>query len=677
MNLMIRNRRRRGTSLIEVLVVIVVFLVGILAVVQIFPGGLNILRSTRDSTIADNLARAELERIKGSADSMAQAILPGKYVLIGSVVAFVPDSDTTERDMMPDGAVGVDGSNGHVFNASGDVGNWAFVSGANRVNRVIGEGKRVPAPRFIGSGVGGSYGGLMSLQFAPIYYSRQPSGVGTPGILELYGNNLVRRFGDRDANRPNAFGGYNENTFFYVDNSDTDPTDPFPNEDQLWIAPGAPRSFRISFTFNYNQGGNVQQFNLIRSVILNPGSPPPFAAIKGNYWVMSLQKLIAEPSAYGPSPYMESNYISTEYDSLSVQRVFIELPLTTAFSGDPYEYKVISANLGFILVNPVAFSYKVNKPTGREPLTARADYSVFDWRIIRDDFRVPGIVPYTIKTLLKNIKVKGADGPDGLRIPGLGVQTPISNGVTDDRDFVVLDRETGGVILPSSYKIDKSAGILTFIDEDGDPSNGMVAARISYPNADPLNPWQNNIIVPDIRGRSLRAMYMANGEWAPQVLKASTQYQVTVVSSPSNLEVGQCYVGGSNGFSGVPTRIYFPASEDGKKVIIGEIWYRDAANNLQVLQDQEFQVQRGQGDPFNRPFVDIALKDPSAVQFDYSNGYSVRRVRGASVSVRVLWNPIGFKLNGPTQADNLRALEGWMRSMKKSETETFLIGGQQ
>ncbi len=673
---MTRNRRNSGTSLIEVLVVIVVFLVGILAIVQIFPGGLAILRTTRDTTIADNLARAELERLKGSADSVADQILPGKYVLIGASVAFVPDSDTTERDLMPDGALGVD-ANGHVTNASGDIGYWPYVSGANRVNRVIGEGKRVPSPRFIGSNLTGAFGGLISLQFAPVYYSRQPSGVGTPGVLEVYGNDLVRRFGDRSANRPNAFGGYNETVFYYVDNSDTDPTDPFPNEDQLWLAPGQPRKFRISLTFNYNQGGTIQQYSLIRSVSLDPASPPPFAAVQGNYWVLSIQKLIAEPSNYGPSPYSEANYVSSEYDSITIQRIFDELPLNTAFTGDPYQYKVLSANLGFILVNPAAFSYKVNKPRGREPLTARVDYTVFDWRIIRDDFRIPAIQPYAVKTILRNLKTKGADGPDGLRNPGLGTQVPLTDGVTEDRDIILLDLETGGVFLPSSYKIDRSAGIITFTDEDGLPNNGMVAARISYPSTNPLAPWLNNVLIPDVKGRSVRALYMANGEWAPQVLKAATQYQVTVVSSPANLEVGQCYVGGSNGVTGVPTRIYFPSSEDGKKVVIGEIWYRDSSNTLQELQDQEFQVQRGPGDPFNRPFVDITTKDPNAVQFDYSNGYSVRRVRGASVSVRVLWNPAGFHLNGATPQDNLRTLEGWMRSFRKTDTETFLIGGQQ
>ena len=50
------GRRRAGTSLIEVLVVIVVFMVGILAIAQIFPGGFKILAKTRD----------EYDKLKGA-----------------------------------------------------------------------------------------------------------------------------------------------------------------------------------------------------------------------------------------------------------------------------------------------------------------------------------------------------------------------------------------------------------------------------------------------------------------------------------------------------------------------------------------------------------------------------------------------------------------------------------
>ena len=47
-----RTSGRRGTTLLEVLVVIVIFLLGILAIVQIFPYGFKILMSSRNSSVS-------------------------------------------------------------------------------------------------------------------------------------------------------------------------------------------------------------------------------------------------------------------------------------------------------------------------------------------------------------------------------------------------------------------------------------------------------------------------------------------------------------------------------------------------------------------------------------------------------------------------------------------------
>ena len=58
---MYRNRHRLGTTLVEVLVVIVVFLVGILAVIQIFPKGYQILLLTRGKSVSQALARDTME----------------------------------------------------------------------------------------------------------------------------------------------------------------------------------------------------------------------------------------------------------------------------------------------------------------------------------------------------------------------------------------------------------------------------------------------------------------------------------------------------------------------------------------------------------------------------------------------------------------------------------------
>ena len=101
-----RFNQRTGASLIEILVVIVIFLVGILAIAQIFPGGLNILRTTRNNTMATALARAEMERLKSQIDQLADAIVPARYVWNGTRYVIDYDLNRYPNDFSPAGAIG-------------------------------------------------------------------------------------------------------------------------------------------------------------------------------------------------------------------------------------------------------------------------------------------------------------------------------------------------------------------------------------------------------------------------------------------------------------------------------------------------------------------------------------------------------------------------------------------
>lgn len=72
---MARKRQTAGSTLIEVLVVIVIFLVGILAVVQIFPKGLNILVLARTNSVANALSRDQVEYLKAHVDQLPEDIV--------------------------------------------------------------------------------------------------------------------------------------------------------------------------------------------------------------------------------------------------------------------------------------------------------------------------------------------------------------------------------------------------------------------------------------------------------------------------------------------------------------------------------------------------------------------------------------------------------------------------
>jgi hypothetical protein len=164
---------------------------------------------------------------------------------------------------------------------------------------------------------------------------------------------------------------------------------------------------------------------------------------------------------------------------------------------------------------------------------------------------------------------------------------------------------------------------------------------------------------------------MAKEEWAIQVMKApSTFRQVFSPPQRANFYVGQT---GSAPF-GQPTRIYFPQMDAGKNVTIGELWYLDGGGFRQTLRDQNFVIQNAPFDPAG-PYVDIRSYDPTALGFDFSNGYAVRYVRGASVRVRVLWNP-AFTSFTPDNVENLERFERWSRNWRKVTVDTYLQRGE-
>ncbi|MBV6458018.1 MAG: hypothetical protein HONBIEJF_01140 [Fimbriimonadaceae bacterium] len=689
--------KQGGGTLVEILVVIVVFLVGVLAIVQIFPTGLNILKTTRGNTVAQNLARSESERLKGQSSLLAEEIVPVEYYNVSTGIAFVKNPRHLERNLMPfDPSVvrGID-SDGDVINLTGNkIGHWAKISGANLFSRIIGEGRVVPSPRFVGANGVGIYGCLLSLQFAPIYFASGSNA----GLLEIYGNDMVRRVGYMagDYPRPDPNGAIGRNYQFYVVAAeDTSGDYDFVGEDQVWIpSQNLRRRYRFAYSFDYDDNGSIRQYDVILSATLDPANandPNGFFRRVGNYWLVSLKRLVGQQDMSGRALYDPQYFLQAMLGSVRVARVYNELTSPGSFSTDPFEYAVLSSNMGFVLVNPAAFNYYVQRPNGgKEPLVARADYTVFDWRNMRDDFRVPSIQPYQQKLLLGSLKVKGSVNVDGLNNPGLGLSVPAGPNVLDEPDFVLLDLETGGVILPNSYQVDKSTGLVTFADLDGNPGNGLLAADIVYPTGDPNAPWQPTVTrLDDIQGRSVRAMYQGNGEWAVHVLKAASAYRLVHIGSDNDLGSAECYVGGTNvNLLGSPRRIYFPWSDVNKKIIIDEVWYYDSrTGRVDVLQAQEYIIRAPQGGSPDLPYIDVweqKLRDQlgsgyveTDVYFDFTNGYAVRGVRGASVTVRVLWNPTFFKVSRDPadMRDNYLALERWMRSYRRVETTTLLTRG--
>ena len=662
MRLNARRDHRRGSSLVEVLVVIVIFAVGILAVAQIFPRGLGILKISGNITVGNSIARAELERLKSSNEQIATAIVannddPGQGVLFADI-----DTKAMPNDWLPSGVKGL--SSAGVMSSDYGTGDWQLYTGANRFRGIIGEGRTVPAPRFVRwtNSVGDTeniYGGLISLQFAPVRIS---SNAARPTFL-VYGADLQKR---ETEDFPRRFQDY----VVYVDR----------DANQIYLPQGpartitAERRYRVSYTY-----------------YVEPTS--------GKFEARSFTDVVPVASANGRQSYVGAAFRSNnseaiawvDYDSIRVQRLFEDrtaLGFTDA-TADPrlrsdaaYEFRVLDPNLGLIICNPAGFEFQELRGRGRVPLTARIDYNVLDWRIIRDDFRVPDGArdtngnpspPYQQQLAMRSLKVNRSRGADLRQYAGVIDPTIYSfptraNATDPNPEVVLIDRESGTMVDPrTSYKVDLSRGIVNFIDVDNDNSNGLTSDLV-YPGGTTVER------VPDIRGRSIRALYQVNGDWAVQPIKAVNNYFVAYAPS---ITYDQCYPGFQNGVDGSANEIYFPLADVGKTVVIGEVRYTDSDGVSKALYDQEFIIREPRqtgGLRLGRVVLADKADGSKNPVLDFSKGFAVRRVRGVSVSVRVFWNSTTFKLSSD-DTQNMTELNKWLQSLRKTQSETFLVKG--
>lgn len=646
-----RRSRLRGTTLVEVLVVMVVFLVGILAVVQIFPKGFQILLLSRNASVATALARDEVQRLKARPDELPEAI-----VATTMTGAIDPNQDPDSlgpngQDLEQDGSLMVNSTR---------VGNWNRYAGANRFRHVVGEGHRLSAPRQIGQFNAANYGSLVIAKFNP---------VDTTGGRDMhaYGADLTVNQGAWD---PQTDRGEMDAFLTGSDGSAL-----------LQVPSGAAgRRYRVSFTGYVGNGSGFTRQEFTGLYITVSGNPVrPSTAIPyplAQFSFQSLANLEGFPVLAAIDP-----------TSVRVQREFVGIAPTANWSTeDAYQVKLMSGPLGTLLFHPSAYTLRADSGPAAKNVLVRVDYDVYDWRVLREEFSFPYNLPAEHKLALGSLLTTSTSGPDGLYDQGIDIlegenaPTLISNTNNYRADhFVLQDLITGGVFIeqapgaPSTtnspvFRIDKSAGIVSVLDTDNDSSNGTTV---------PLLLLDGTVTTVQLDGRAVRAMYMVKNSFAVQVLKSPSLYSVTYELPGA----AHYYVGGTGSIGGGSTRVYFPRSDAGRKITVGELNYRRTGDVLpRQLFGQDFVIRRSNAaDPVGLPYIDIRDADPLAQQVDVaidarSRGYGLRDVKCASLSVRTIWNPDSFSLGQDSQA-NMERLNHWVGGYRKSTIETYLEQG--
>jgi hypothetical protein len=227
----------------------------------------------------------------------------------------------------------------------------------------------------------------------------------------------------------------------------------------------------------------------------------------------------------------------------------------------------------------------------------------------------------------------------------------------------------------AGFNVNKTRGYVQF--RDTDPGVGTVEVPVAYATGDPLNPWI--VVTEDVAGHAVRALYMARGEWSVQVYRAAARYRITeiggAIAASNGLQAMECFAPSPSNPVGQPTRIYFPLADLGQRVNVGEIWYRDSGGLLRSLNNQNLIIDRVENlGGRDHAYAELAPLIGAGSVLDFSQGYAVRRVRGASMTIRVLHNDASFNLT-PDPVENYERLGVWARTWRRHETESYVLGG--
>lgn len=563
---------------------LVILAIGIFAFISLYPSGFLAIKRTGQSGAATRLAEQELERLKGREDTLPYAIVPIRYEDRNGNRVMLINPQNAPNDLEPQPGDDL-----------GDPDLLPYVSGSNRIRRIIGERVNIPLPSPIVARNTSSQGSVYITAFAPVEVINTVTDTSQnplDGGLLVYGNPMQRV--ETEAGQPAYF----LQVFQY--GIDYDPDDQGP---QIALRPLRFRSisYKVDYAYYAQSGGNYSVKQVSEVITLPPTDPQrPFS-----YWV-PLQTATDDPDFAGLVP-----------DSDTVGRLFERLPLALDWDPDyPYQYKVLNDQLGLIVFNPSSSGFYERFWRGTRPLVANVDYNARDWQIINEERSIPsdGVVRLT----LSDWKQAGDLLDDqseyaGLNLPGYGQNQP---------DVVMIDLLSGavaayrqGTLIPGSgfdprAQINYQQGVLRF-PTDGDRDTTMV-------------------------GRKIRVLYKVNDEWALSVQKAVHRYYI---SGSLVMPYDACaFDNSSPNFS---TRLFFNRSEAGKSVMLREYWYADA-NGAQ---------KRGSGGLFRISdtaaenglhYIDLRDRHSTAVSWDSSvTGVALKGVQGVSLKVRLTYRPSG------------------------------------
>jgi prepilin-type N-terminal cleavage/methylation domain-containing protein len=685
-----KTRNGNGFSLIEILVVLVLLLIGILAILRLFPGGFLTIVRTAEMTAAQGLVDQQTNSYHNQI-SIPESLTAGLPDSNGDIIVIpgIRPDDLTDLSQLE--LQNVYSSQ----NISNPLANYSpyYFSNINKLRYVIGETFRLPIST--ASTIGTLGGMVYTLQNGPVFNIFHTATINLGGnstttdnadSIKAYGTDLTRSEQDSTTVTSSGLGGIlTDGTIYAIDYANNQIAF-FPrpaNNTTLQISHGASyRQFRFRAAIYEPDPNNAGSF-ITQYTDFTVGVPDQTIANLTTPYQPMLPvwqplNLVHADGTAAPNAHV---WPETEEVSRQFRLVTQSTGPSPGFSDDPYEYAWYSdqigttnANLGTLIFNPKGHVYNpgidldpqpsVNDPSylkhidgsadkgvlsANSGLVARINYLTFDNHVIRDDRSVPSSFPYVIHLSLPYVSTTGDILADQATYNGLFTESSSTN----TPDVIVYDMLTGQVVsqiggtLPPGAvpaTIDSKTGTLTL----GDPAqNGQDVVNAGLPSA------------------NLRILYRTQKEYGMQVQQATSRY--LPVPSPTTLDYRSFYIGGGT-YGGKPSRIYFDVGQAGKTINVGEYFTGPTTNTNDRHVNATYQITENAADFESINGQLYAWVDFGASLNSTATGRAVNNVQGASLKSRVIWIGNTDVQTDPTNATAQIILKRW----RKVDNDTVL-----
>ncbi|MHB9037591.1 MAG: hypothetical protein ACYC64_13065 [Armatimonadota bacterium] len=606
------RQNKRGTSLVEILVVMVVLLVGIMTVIQMFPTGFGVVKAAESRTIAARLGQQELERWKTMSANLPQGFLPIKEdgTFFADDAAY--SNEIRNLCVLP----------GPPF------GTFVVVGGVRQRGNVLNirwvreETTPIPAPGYFSTGNGTTFGSQYTLAFSPIDVYEDNGGLN--GLVVKSGP--LKRVRSRSGRlRSIKQGQYlvsyeSSNPSFYL---------AFPKD-----SPNIERFYYISYSYWAKNGNNdpVLLSVLNQRVPYDPDNPNLMLKGDDTDWV---EVPLPTNAASGYDP------IEVEPNTDICSRGFRMLDSAFSWPDDPYTFKLSDSILGVLAFNPSAQDLYEYTALGKRPVEARIDYRIYDPRILREDKVVPDAAPgakdIPIKLALRFILNAGkpgeiddgdpTDNPDEPTFEGL-MRGTLVNGVARPQLGQELTAFEELIIPYSMLIVDLQTGLRVGVQGSGIPVDAIdyKTGVVHLPVYGSLIDYGGAIIADNVplAGRNLRFFYRADGDWSVQCHKAYANYSRVYEATA----VDYCH------FCLAQTnRLLFAPCDAGKTVAVDYTYAASDDSGEHRVVGQACQISDYSDPTSGRYFLDLEV--PVAA----GQTYEIKRisVMGTSFTARVIW----------------------------------------